>query len=310
VTAPAPYRSAIEGARPAIDRLQASPDAAALVAAWAAVEAALQTVASDRALSGQSLIRDLRQRNVLTLDQGHSLIEFLAARDRAAVPGYATTDSDVGVARDAFDQLTSAPLTTPVPIAAPPAGVPPGPVPGPVAGPPSAAPKILGLLVLLLAAGGIAYVVTNKKGAPASQSTSDLTDRGVAAYAAGHADSARTLFTEAVNHDSTDARAHIYLGRLAREAGDLTTARAELVTAVRLAPGDEVAQREMGAVLLAAGQYDLARRFYARAVALDSTDKAALGFYGCTLTRLGQKAEGGQFLAKAGQGPWNACAPR
>jgi Tfp pilus assembly protein PilF len=305
----APYAAAVNGARPAVDRLAASPDAASLIAAWGAVESALQGVASDRGLSGQSLIRDLRQRNVLTLDQGHALIEFLAARDRASAAGYRPTDADVGIVREAFDQLAGAPSATPAPSPTPVPPAPPVPVP-PMPAARSSTPMIIGIIVVLLVVGGIAYVIKNKSDTPPTAATSDLTSRGVAAYAAGHADSARTLFTEAVNHDSTDARAHVYLGRLAREAGDLTTARAELVMAVRLAPGDEVAQREMGAVLLSAGQYDLARRFYARAVALDSADTAALGFYGCTLMRLGQKAEAGQLMAKAGQGPWTACAPR
>jgi tetratricopeptide (TPR) repeat protein len=168
-------------------------------------------------------------------------------------------------------------------------------------------------VLLAVIAGGVAYgVVAWRKqsagrAAPASYSADDLVARGIAAYQAGHVDSARVFFSHAAEHDSLDAVPHIYLGRIAREAGDLGTARSELVTAVRLVPNNEIAQREMGAALLAAGQFQLAAKFYTRAIALDSTDRSALGFYGCTLKRLGQAQEATQYLTRAGQGPWTAC---
>jgi tetratricopeptide (TPR) repeat protein len=304
-----------ESARPAVERLASARDAASLVAAWTAIEAALQSAATNHTLVGQGLVRDLRQRNVLTLDQGHALIELLAAHDRAVVPGYVVTDADIAAARDALSQLVAAPPPlTPVPLsAAPPSAA---TAPGVYAAPSTGAGvgRIVGFLVLLaVIAGGVAYgVVTWRKQsagrrAPASYSADDLVARGVAAYQAGHIDSARVFFTHAVQHDSLDGVPHIFLGRMAREAGDLGTARAELVTAVRLAPKNALAQREMGAALLAAGQYDLAAKFYLRAIQIDSTDRSALGFYGCTLKRLGQAPEATRYLTRAGQGPWTAC---
>jgi tetratricopeptide (TPR) repeat protein len=285
-----------------VERLASARDAASLVAAWTAIESALQDSASNRTLVGQALVRDLRQRNVLTLDQGHAIIELLAAHDRAVVPGYAVTDADIAAARDALNQLAAAPPpVTPLPLntAPPPAAT----VPAPASG----VGKTIGFVVLLvLIAGGAAYgVVALRKRSPGPGP--NLVDRGIATYQAGHVDSARVFFNHAAEHDTADAVPHIYLGRIAREAGDLGTARAELVRAVQLAPNNEIAQREMGAALLAAGQYELASKFYLRAIALDSTDRSALGFYGCTLKRLGQAQQATQYLTRAGQGPWTAC---
>jgi tetratricopeptide (TPR) repeat protein len=295
----------IDSARPAVERLASARDGASLVAAWSAIEAALQDSASNRTLVGQALVRDLRQRNVLTLDQGHALIELLAAHDRAVVPGYAVTDADVAAAREALDQLAAAPPpVTPLPLSA--ANTAP-PAPAPAAAPASGVGKTIGFVVLLaVIAGGAAYgVVALRKRSPGPGP--NLVDRGIATYEAGHVDSARVFFNHAAEHDTTDAVPHIYLGRIARETGDLGTARAELVRAVQLAPNNEIAQREMGAALLAAGQYELASKFYVRAIGLDSTDRSALGFYGCTLKRLGQAQQATQYLTRAGQGPWAAC---
>jgi tetratricopeptide (TPR) repeat protein len=296
----------IDSARPAVERLASARDAASLVAAWTAIESALQDSASNRTLVGQALVRDLRQRNVLTLDQGHALIELLAAHDRAVVPGYAVTDADVAAASDALNQLAAAPPpVTPLPLnTAPPAAatVTATPSTGPGVG------RVLGFVVLLaIVAGGAAYgvVALRKRSSPGPGP--NLVDRGIATYQAGHIDSARVFFNHAAQHDTADAVPHIYLGRIAREAGDLGTARAELVRAVQLAPNNEIAQREMGAALLAAGQYELASKFYVRAIALDPTDRSALGFYGCTLKRLGQAQQATQYLTRAGQGPWTAC---
>ncbi len=305
----APAGAVIERARPAVDRLVTARDAASLVAAWSAIEAALQSSASNPTLVGQALVRDLRQRNVLTLDQGHALIELLAAHDRAAVPGYVVTDGDVSAARDALNQLAAAPPpVTPVP---------PPPVvsssqPIAVEQKPIGTGKVIAFLVLLaIIAGGVAYgVAAWRRGSghvAAVDSPNDLVSRGVKAYQAGQVDSARVFFNHAAQHDTLDAVPHMYLGRIAREAGDLGTARNELVTAVRLAPTNAIANREMGAVLLAAGQYDLAAKFYARAIQYDSTDRSALGFYGCTLKRLGQTQQAATYLTRAGQGPWTAC---
>jgi tetratricopeptide (TPR) repeat protein len=56
-------------------------------------------------LSGQGLIRELRQRELISLGQAYALLEFLGARDRANRTTYKATDNDVVVAREGFRQL-------------------------------------------------------------------------------------------------------------------------------------------------------------------------------------------------------------
>ena len=109
--------------------------------------------------------------------------------------------------------------------------------------------------------------------------------------------------------DPRNARAHLFLGRIAREQRDFPTAQRHLAEAVRLAPQSGEAQREMGGLMLSIGNDELARRFYVRAVQLNSSDRAAQGFLGCSLIRLGRYDEGMRFIQRAGTGPWGGCVP-
>jgi tetratricopeptide (TPR) repeat protein len=84
-------------------------------------------------LSGQGLIRELRQREMISLGQAYALLEFLGARDRANRTSYKATDNDVVVAREGFRQLQDGLATAVNEPAAPP--LPPQPTAAPVVPP-------------------------------------------------------------------------------------------------------------------------------------------------------------------------------
>jgi hypothetical protein len=75
---------AIHSARPIIARLSMARDsedlAADLIEAWTATETGLRSLIGGSALTGQMLIRELRQRHFLSLEQANALAEFHAAR--------------------------------------------------------------------------------------------------------------------------------------------------------------------------------------------------------------------------------------
>ena len=325
--------AALDQARPAIGRLDLSRDpedlAADIIEGWQAAEAALRSLIGSASLSGQPLIREVRQRDLLTLDQAHALVEFSAAHDRAQRTDYRPSNGDIGAARTGFQQLEAAlrqERATPPPptaTAAPAAGaVPAAPDPAvpafPGAGRRRGFPLIalIGLLVLLAAIGGGIYYFTVGRSASALQA-------GIAAYSAGDRNGARNHFAQAVKDDPKDADPHIYLGRMARDEGDAVTAVRELQTAISLEPNNATAQREMGAHLLAqaTGQLsagnlpgalqslNLSRNFYVRAVQLNPADKSAQGYLGCVLMRLGRVQEANNFWQRAGPGPWTQCQP-
>ena len=102
---------AVHSARPIVARLSATRDkedlAADIIEAWGAVETGLRSLIGGSALAGQMLIRELRQRHFLTLEQANSLAEFHAARERAGRTDYTPTDADVNSVRDAFLKLES-----------------------------------------------------------------------------------------------------------------------------------------------------------------------------------------------------------
>ena len=79
--------------------------AADLIEAWTATETGLRSLIGGSALTGQMLIRELRQRHFLSLEQANALAEFHAARERAARVDYKPTDGDVNASRDAFVKL-------------------------------------------------------------------------------------------------------------------------------------------------------------------------------------------------------------
>ena len=325
--------AALDQARPAIGRLDLSRDpedlAADIIEGWQAAETALRSLIGSASLSAQPLIREVRQRDLLTLDQAHALVEFSAAHDRAQRTDYRPSNADIGAARTGFQQLEAAlrQERSAPPPAAPTAAAVPGVVPATTdagAAPAPVAPRrrgfpliaLIGLLLLLGGIGGGIYYFA------AGRSASPL-QAGIAAYSAGDRNGARNHFAEAIRDDPKDADPHIYLGRMARDEGDAATAVRELQTAISLEPNNATAQREMGAHLLAqaTGQLttgnlpgalqslNLSRNFYVRAVQLNPADKSAQGYLGCVLMRLGRVQEANSFWQRAGPGPWTQCQP-
>ena len=303
--------------------------AADIIEGWQAAETALRSLIGSASLSGQPLIREVRQRELLTLDQAHALVEFSAAHERAQRTDYRPSNADIAAARTGYQQLEAAlrqeraaqlppPATAPS-VAAPVAAAPAADVPVfPGAGRRRGFPLIalIAILVLLGAIGGGIYYFTAGRAGGALQ-------RGGAAYNSGNRTVARNEFAQAVRDDPKDADPHIYLGRMAREEGDATTAVRELQAAIQLEPENATAQREMGAHLLAqaTGQLNagnlpgalqslnLSRNFYVRAVQLNPQDKMAQGYLGCVLMRLGRVQEANNFMQRAGPGGWTSCQP-
>jgi Flp pilus assembly protein TadD len=342
-------RAALESlhaARPLVARLGSSRNsedvAADLIEAWTAVETGLRSMIGGSALSGQMLIRELRQRHFLSLEQANSLAEFHASRERAARTDYQPTESDINAARDAFLKLEAGLMG-----AAPPSGFAPGgatvggataggamagavtPNPSvraatvPMESVPSRASTIAGtaptsvpiagarrrgwltplLVVLALAAlGGLAWWAFMVRG------RSDALDQGIVAYREGRREAAAGAFIKATKDAPNDPLPHVYLARMARETGRLQTAQEEAVKAVTLGPTNAVALRELGSVSFAKQDWDSARKFYIRALNVDATDKLAQGFLGCSLIRLGRVQEGMNWIQRAGSGSWSACA--
>ena len=320
--------AALDQARPAIARLDIARDpedlAADIIEGWQAAETALRALIGSASLSGQPLIREIRQRELLTLDQAHALVEFSAAHDRAQRTDYRPSSADIGAARTGYQQLEaalrqerSAPPPPPAAAvgAAPSVAVPVDPTPFPTRRRGFPLIALIALLVLLGGVGGGVYYFANRSGGPLRE--------GIAAYSSGNRVAARNYFAEAIRDDATDADPHIYLGRMAREDGDANNAVRELQTAIQLEPDNALAQREMGAHLLAQSvaqlnmgnlpaatqSLNLARNFYIRAVQLNPNDKNAMGYLGCVLVKLGRVAEAGTFMQRAGPGDWTRCQP-
>src|SRR3954463_16456717 len=104
--------AALNGARPVLAHFNtprsAEDLAADIIDLWTGAEAALQALVGNPSLSGQQLIRAARQAELISLDQAHSLLEFLAARDRANRTSYKPTQADGDVAVDGFKALEGA----------------------------------------------------------------------------------------------------------------------------------------------------------------------------------------------------------
>jgi tetratricopeptide (TPR) repeat protein len=314
-------RTALDAVRATVARLDPSTGAedlaADLIDIWGAVEAALRTLVGGGSLSGQALIREARQRQMISFDLANALAEFQAVFDRVHDTSYKPNASDISAARNAFDKLDTALSADPVadsPRVAPtdpfapgsaasattPAGVLPSAVP-----PPRRFPvwmlALAGVVVLALVLGG-AYFVFGHRG-------SDTLQQGIDAYRRGQREVAVNAFNKAAKEDTHAALPHIYLARMARDVGNFTLSSQELQLALQAEPESAIALREMGANLLTQGNYELARRFYVRAAQADPTDKIALGYLGCTLIRLNRSVEGTSFLNRAGPGPWSNCTP-
>jgi tetratricopeptide (TPR) repeat protein len=322
---------AMNAARPIVARLDIAKNsedlAADIIEAWNAVETGLRSLVGGSALTGQMLIRELRQRQLLSLEQANALAEFHAARERAARTDYKPTTGDVNAAREAFlkleagllDESPSAPgpRTTDAPAAAAAsrATVPLDTMPSPryaetapVTAPVGSRrkPWLIPLLavVALLIVGGIAWYALAGRGR-----SSAAYDEGVVAYREGRREAAAGAFIKATKDTPNDPMPHVYLSRMAREAGRLSTAQEEAVKAVQLGPTNAVALRELASASFAQQNYDAARRFYSRALQVDATDALSQGYLGCSLVRLGRLDEGARWIQRAGSGPWSACMP-
>jgi tetratricopeptide (TPR) repeat protein len=323
-------RAALEAARPALARLDnargAEDLAADLIDIWSAVEAALRALVGSSALSGQALIREARQRQLINFEQANALAAFEAAHARLLDTSYRPNASDVEAARSATTRLDAALSETPAPYGGAAAGAAAAgaalPMAAPAAPPSTASSTMAAASVSAPAAGrwmptwakvlvGVvlaAIVIGGGYMEFGSRGTSDALQQGITAYTQGQRETAANAFNRAVREDPKAPLPHIYLARMAREVGNFPLAGQELQLALQADPSNETALREMGANLLQQGNYDLARRFYVRAVQADPNDKMAQGYLGCTLVRLGRATEAASFLNRAGPGPWSNCA--
>jgi tetratricopeptide (TPR) repeat protein len=342
--------AAVDAARPIVARLDLARDpedvAADLLDAWSHAETALRAYLGGSGMSGQGLVRELRQREMLSLEQAHALLEFLSARDRANRPSYRPTSADVAAAREGFRRVEEAVAgggLTPAAYAAaagyagaasasggfaPPRATSAGGTAAPFGAGPSAPPAPA---VAPLAGDGVGYVSQLERRGPGRTLALILalallvtggawyllvsrggSSRGVseatALYSQGKREAARAAFEKIARDDPSLATPHVYLGRIAREEGDMRSAQNELQMAVRLDPANSIALREMGSYLLATGNNELARKFYVRALQSNASDKSAQGFLGCSLYRLGRQGEAQTWFSRAGQGPWSSCA--
>lgn len=308
--------AALDAARPAIARLDRSRHAeelaADLIEAWSGVETALRSLLGGTPLAGQLLIREARQRQLITFEQANALAEFHAARERSQDTTYHPGDHDINAAREGFLKLEASMMSPPDE----PAAVVPGesmstkglrtsplagaePVPPPSARRPWLLPA-LGLVLLAAAIGGGWWFFSARDDASLR--------RGVEYWQRGQRELAVAEFSRAARDNPKDALPHVYLSRMAREAGNMTLAGQEATLAVQGEPDNHLALREMGSYLLAAQNYELARRFYVRALQANPEDRMAQGFLGCALVKLGRTDEGLRWMNRAGQGSWSGCA--
>jgi len=104
--------AALNGVRPILTHFEtprgAEDLAADIIDLWTGVETSLRAFVGGSNLSGQQLIRAARQSELISLQQAHSLLEFLAARDRANRTTYIPTQADGEAAIEGFRALESA----------------------------------------------------------------------------------------------------------------------------------------------------------------------------------------------------------
>jgi tetratricopeptide (TPR) repeat protein len=312
--------AALDRARPAIARLDQSRHfeelAADLMESWSAVETALRSLVGGTTLGGQALIREARQRQMLSFEQANALAEFHAASERAQATDYEPTAADLDAARNGFLKFESGLMSDnvsavpPAPLALDTQGMRSSPLGGPETVPPPRdalepwlkATLAAVALLLLVGLGLLGY----SRGWFGGHD--DALQRGVDDYKRGQREAAVGEFTKASRDNPNDPMPHVYLSRMAREVGNMTIAGQEAQTAVKLGPDNAIALRELGLYLLSAGNYDLSRRFLVRAVQADTGDRMAMGYLGCTLTRLGRPTEAQVWYNRAGQGDWSRCA--
>ncbi len=324
-------RAALDAATPAVARLDSirGPEdtAADLIDIWAATESALRLLSGSNSLSGQPLIREVRQRQLIDFDQANALADFSAVYDRLQSTSYRATDSDIASAKNAVQKFERAlsdssppsssasprdpsmgprdPMMRELPTPRPQA---PAWEPAPISVP---APRRFNLpswailtsiivVVAILGTGGFFLIRGRSR---------DPLEEGIVAYQHGQREVAANAFSRAERENPAAPRPHIYLARMARDVGNYSLATQELKLAIEADPNNELALREMGANLLMQKNYDLAKTFYIRALQLEPNDKIALGYLGCTLMRLGRTAEATNFMNRAGPGAWTSCTP-
>src|SRR5687768_4794829 len=236
--------AALDAARPAIARLDRSRHAeelaADLIEAWSGVETSLRSMLGGSPLAGQALIREARQRQLITLDQANALAEFQAARERSQHTSYHPTDADINAAREGFLKLEASLMTPPADKPTPQPGeamstkglrLSPLGTPQPVPLPPERKPWLLPVIALVvLAALGIgawALFGPRREGS---------IERGVEYWQRGQRELAAGEFTRAARENPKSALPHVYLSRLAREAGNMTLAQQEATLAVQAEP--------------------------------------------------------------------------
>jgi tetratricopeptide (TPR) repeat protein len=313
--------AALDRARPAIARLDQSRHfeelAADLMESWSAVETALRSLVGGTTLAGQPLIREARQRQLLSFEQANALAEFHAAAERAKDTNYEPSSADLAAARDAFLKFETglmsdtAGAVAPAPIALSTEGMrasplgPPEPVPPPREGLEPWVKAMMATVVVLVLA-GLGFAAYSEGWFTGRQ---DALQAGIDYYRRGQREAAVGQFTKAARDNPNDPLPHVYLSRMAREVGNMTIASQEAQTAVKLGPDNALALRELGLYLLSAGNLDLARRFLVRAVQADTTDHMAMGYLGCTMYRLGRPTEAQVWMNRAGQGDWSRCIP-
>ncbi|MEO7368758.1 MAG: tetratricopeptide repeat protein [Gemmatimonadaceae bacterium] len=126
---------AVEPIAARLDRTREGEDRAAdILELWQGTETSLRALMGGSSLTGQGLIRELRQKEMISLGQAYALLEFLGARDRANRTSYKATDNDIVVAREGFRQLEAglaasvneptAPPIAPAPVTAQPVAPP------------------------------------------------------------------------------------------------------------------------------------------------------------------------------------------
>ncbi|HEU4747273.1 MAG TPA: tetratricopeptide repeat protein [Gemmatimonadaceae bacterium] len=115
--------AALNGVRPVLshfDNPRSAEDLAAdIIDLWTGVESSLRALVGGSALSGQALIRAARQSELITIEQAHALLEFLAARDRSNRTTYTPTQADGEAAVEGFKALESALSSSPAPPTTP-----------------------------------------------------------------------------------------------------------------------------------------------------------------------------------------------
>jgi tetratricopeptide (TPR) repeat protein len=304
-------RAALDAARPAVARLDASRGsedlAADLIDVWDGVEAALRELVGTTALTGQALIREARQRQLIGFDQANAVAEFEAVHARLQDTAYRPNAADVASARNAFLKLDAALMEeNPAFASAPRAPIAAAPA-TPAGEPVVATPVRRGLPRWVVPAAAVLVIVLAVGGFLLFRGGSSSLNDGVAAYTKGQREVAISAFNKAVRENPKDPTPHIYLARMAREVGNFSLATNELQLALEADPNSATALREMGANMLQQNNPEMARRFYVRAVQADPTDKISQGYLGCALVKLGRFQEGSTFVNRAGAGPWTSC---